>query len=294
MNKKRSLLILALLTIIGSLFGVLSSNMLFDDLFNKGVPFSSSTIFVSLPALSITVLFILGILYIIRVNRHPNCKKRIARCYLIIGAVFSVIGIVGAILSGTNIYGTFVGSHPFPGYVLIFLILNILTLLASGCGLYLVFKWEEDTDRVKINFIYVLKSIGWVLFIGFVLNKTGLFLSFPVYVYWRNFYLTFPVYLYLLVPLTFGTLLVLYNFEVLNKKQLRLGAIITLVCNVVFFAYTVGMGLSNTAFVSSISQLMPISRMAAKPIEIIVHFLSYIGVGVALLVVSKDKKEENK
>lgn len=292
MNKKYLLCILACLTLVGSLFGVLASNMLFDDLFNKGVPLSSSTLFVSLPAVSIAVLFILAILYIIRTYKHPDCKKRISRTYLIIAASFSLVGVVGAVLSGTIIYHTFVGTHPFAGYVLIFLILNIISLCGSILGIILVNKWEEDKDKIKISFPYVMKTIGWVLFIGFILNKTGLFLGAPVYIYWRNFYLTWPVYLYLLVPLTLGALLTLYNFEVLNKKQLRLSAYIMLGINACLFAYTVVNGLVSTAFISSISQLMPISRMASLPIEIIIHFLSYTGVSIALLVIAREKKEK--
>ena len=292
MKKKYLLIILAALLVVGSLFGVLASNMLFDDLFNKAVSFGSTTLIASLPAVSIAVLFILGVLYVIRTYRHPDCKKRIARCYLIIAAVFSLVGVITSILSGVTIYHTFVGTHPFAGYLIIFLILNVCAL---GCSCYLflrVNKWPEDKERVHINFLYVLKTIGWVLFIGMVFNKFGLFLGSPIYIYWRSFYQTFPAYLHLLVPVALGVVLVLYNFEVLKKKQVRLASYILLGVNAVLFAYTVIMGLNDTAFVSNISQLMPISRMAALPIEIIIHFLAYTGVGIALLVIAREKKEK--
>ena len=53
---------------------------------------------------------------------------------------FALIGLVGAILSGTMVYGTFTGTHPFAGYLIIFMILNILFLLAGAAGLYCVYK----------------------------------------------------------------------------------------------------------------------------------------------------------
>jgi len=292
MKKKYLLFILIGLLVVGSLFGVLASNMLFDDLFNKSIPFGSMTLVVSLPSVSTTVLFILGILYVLRTYRHPDSKKRISRTYLIIAAAFSLIGVVTSILSGATVYHTFVGTHPFAGYLIIFLILNLATL---GCSCYLflkVRKWPEDEGRVQINFVYVLKTIGWVLFIGMIFNKFGLFLGSPIYIYWRSFYQTFPAYLHLLVPVALGVVLALYDLEYLAKKQVRLASYILLGVNVVLFIYTVIMGLNDTAFVSNISQLMPISRMAALPLEIIIHFLAYTGVGIALLVIAREKKEK--
>lgn len=285
MKKKYIIISLIVLTIVGSLFTVLATNMLADDLFNKGVSFSNMTIVVSLPAVAVALLFVLGVLYFIRTYKHPDCKKRILKLYLIIEGIFALIGLVGAILSGAIIYHTFVGSHPFPGYLIIFMILNILILGFCGCGLYCVFKrMPEDTGRVKITFLYVLKTIGWVLFIGLVFNRLGFFLGMPTYVYLRNLHHTIPTYLYLLLPLFLGVVQVLYIFDILNKKNLLIMSIIGLGLNVAFFLYTMISGLNSTAYISSISQIYPIDRMASLPIEFLLHFLAYLGVGAALLI----------
>ena len=294
MNKKRfTLIALIALALVGAMFTVLASNMLMDDLFNKGVSFSNMTIFVSLPAVSIAVMFVLGIFYFIRTYRHPDCKKRIAKTYLIIAAIFALIGIVGAILGGAVTYKTFTGNHPFPGYLIIFLILNILVLI---CALYPLFfclkKMPEDKDRIKVNFVYVLKTIGWTLFIGMVLSRLGLFLAMPVYVYTSNLYQTFPTFLYLLLPVLLGTVIVLFNLGILNKKKTFIMGIVALALNVGFFVYTVINGLNSTAYISSISQIYPIDRMASLPIEIIIHFLAYTGVGIAIILISKRKEKE--
>ncbi len=298
MKKKYILISLGVTALIGSLFTVLATMMLADDLFNKGVSFANMTIVVSLPAVSVALLFLLATLYLIRTYKHPDCKKRILRLYLIIEAAFALIGLVGSILGGVFIYGTFTGSHPFPGYLIIFMILNILILGFCGCGLYCVFKrMPEDTGKVKINALYVLKTIGWVLFIGLVFNRLGLFLGMPTYVYLRNLNHTIPTYVYLLLPLYLGTVEVLFSLDIINKKKLFIMGIIGLGLDVLFFAYTMIQGLNSTAFISSISQIYPIDRMASFPIEFLLHFLAYAGVGAALLVSSrepKQKKEEPK
>ena len=296
MKKKYLYLIcLAVLVVVGSLFTALASNMLMDDLFNKGVSFANCTLFVSLPAVSVALFFVLGILYIIRAQRHPDCKRSIFKLYLIIEMAFALIGVVGAILGGTVIYGTFTGAHPFKGYLIIFMILNILILLAGAGGLYCVFKhFPKDEGKIKINFVYVLKTIGWVLFIGMVMNRFGMLLSMPLYVYTRNLYYTFPTYLYLLVPLFLGVVIVLYDFEIVDQKKAFIMGIVGLGANVLFFAYTVVKGLTSTAYISSISQIYPIDRMASLPIEILLHFLAFAGVAAAIMVIARPQKEEKK
>ncbi len=290
-NKLYTSFSLIILTIIGSLFTLLASNMLMDDLFNKSVSFSNMTIFISLPAVSVAVIFLLGVLYLIRTYRHPECRKRITRTYLIIAMVFSFIGIVGAILGGTVTYHTFTGKNPFPGYLILFMILNILLLLSEACALYLTIKkMKDDEGKIKINFLYVLKTIGWVLFIGLLFNRFGLFMGMPAYVYTRNLYLTFPTYLYLLLPLYLGVVIVLYNLEILSKKKSFILGIVGIAINIALFTYTVINGLNDTSYISSISQLYPIDRMATLPIEVIIHFVAYLGVGASIIVISLPKK----
>ena len=294
MKKKLIPLIsLAVLTVVGSLFTMLASNMLMDDLFNKGVAFSNTTLFVSLPAVGVALVFLLGVLWLIRTERHPDCKKRITRLYLIIAMAFNALGLIGAILGGTVVYGTFTGTHPFAGYLIIFMTLNILLIGAGAAGLFLyVKKMPEDEGKIKINFVYVLKSIGWVLFIGMVFNRFGTLLTMPVYVYKGNLGQTFPTYLYLLVPLYLGTVIVLYDFAIIDRKKSFIMGIIGLGLSVAFFLYTTIMGLNSTAYISSISQVYPIDRMASMPIEYLIQFLSFLGVGAAILVVNWPKKEQ--
>ena len=294
MKRKYIIIALALITIVGSLFMALGSNMFFDDIFNIAVEISHSTLFVSLPAMSVAVFFVMAVLYILRAYKRPNCIKRMSRLYAIILIVISAIGLVGAIMAGVNVYGTFVGSHPFPGYLIIFMILNVVLLAGGVVGLIFSKKIKDDEDKVKINFLYVLKTIGWFLFICLVFNRFGMLLGAPTYIYLRNLYQTFPFYIYLLVPLFLGVLEAMYILKLLDRKKLFILGIVGIALNVVLFVYIAVMGVNDTAFISSLSQAMPLERMASKPLEILIHFLSYAGVGAAIMVQNREIKEEPK
>ena len=290
-NKKIIIISLIVLTVLGSLFTALASNMLFDDLFNVGAGMANSTLFVSLPAVSVASVFVMVVLLMLRTYKRPDCAKRISRLYYIITIVLGGIGVLGVILSAAVVYKNFFGKHPFPGYLMIFLILNLLIIASGVFGLRLAKKMPEDTGRIKVNFLHVLKTIGWVMFIGMVFNRFGMLLGAPSYIYLRNLHQTFPFYLYLLMPLFLGVVEVLHILQLVDRKKLIIMAIVGLGLNVVFFAYIAIMGLNDTAFVSSLSQAMPLERMASKPVELPIHFLSYAGVAAAILVQNRKVKE---
>ena len=293
MKKKYLIISLIVTVVLGSLFTALASNMLFDDLFNMAVPMASATLFVSIPATTVAVFFVLAIFYQLRCYKHKDCVKRITKVYSIIIIVLGLIGVVGAVLSGVKVYGTFFGRHPFPGYLVIFTLLNLALIGGGVCGLLVLpKKLPEDTGKVKVSPLYVLKTFGWFMFISMMFNRFGMFLGMPAYVYLRNLYQTFPFYLYLLMPLFLGCLIAMHALQLLDRKKLFLMGLIALGANVVLFAYIALMGINDTAFISSLSQCMPLERMASKPIEILIHFLSYTGVGVAVLLLNRKPKEK--
>ena len=264
--------------------------MLFNDIMN--IAAGSSTILVTIPAVTFSLIFVLAVLYLLRTYKHPDCRKAISKLYLIISAALGGVGFITSILAGILVYRTMVGEQPFPGYLIIFMILNLLVFGCSIVGLLLFVKKMKDNEgKVKINFLYVLKTIGWFLFICLIFNRFGTFLGSPIFIYWRNFYKTFPFYLYLLVPLFLGVVEAMTILELFDKKKLMLLGIVGLGVNVALFIYCVIMGLLDTAFISSLSQAMPLERMASMPIEIIIHVLSYIGVGVAILLQNRKAKE---
>ncbi len=291
---KRIHVLLALLasTLLGSLFMILASNMFFSDILNAGAGAIPGGLFVSLPAISVAMFFVLAIFYFLRASKHPDCKKRITRTYSIILMCLSFLGVLGAILGGVVYYHTLVGPNPFPGYLIIFLILNLLLCGLAVFAFLKARKMEEDEDRVKINPVYVIKTIGWFLFICLVFNRLGTFLFSPMFIYWRNFYATFPFYLFLLVPTLLGFLECCHILDLLPPKRIKILTFVGLGLTVVLVTYTAIMGANDTTFVSSLSQAMPLERMLSKPIELPIHGLACVGVAIALLLQTKKAKEE--
>ncbi len=288
--KRRNLIIaLVVLTLVGSLFFMLASNMFFSDILNMSAAGLGGGFLVTLSSVSVAMFFLLAILYLLRTYRHPDCVKRITRLYSIILMVLGFVGLLGDILAGATYYKSFLSSHPFPGYLIIFLILNLLLIACGVLAFLRARKMEEDKDRVKISFRYVIKTIGWFLFLCLLLNRLGNFLVSPTFIYWRNFGLTFPVYLCLLLPLFLGILETFHILGILDDKKIRILAFVALGLDVFYFAYTAIVGINDTGFISSLSQIMPLERMLGKPIELPIHFLAYAGVVAALLVQLKKK-----
>ena len=292
MKRKYLLILLASLTVVGALFVALASNMFFSDVGNMSGGSEHSTVFVTVAASGVAITFGLALLYLIRVSKHKEAFHRITRLYLILAIVFNGIAVIADFMT-VGIYGTFVSTHPFPGFQIIFLLLSLCFIGGAIYGLLRLKKSGiEDKERVHINFGYVMKTAGWFLFIMLLLNRVGMFLGMPGYVYLRNFGKTFPFYLYLLMPAFLGSLEVLFVLKISNKKLRLLLTYIALGLNVCFFAYIAVMGISDTAFISSLSPAMPLERLASKPLELLIHFLAYTGVGVALIIQNVKAKEE--
>ena len=295
MKKRTTIIALIVLTLCGALFAMLGANMFFADILGIGGGAQNATLFTTFAVLPVCAFFVVGILYMIRIYKHPNCMKRITRVYSIIVAALGLIGLVFDIISAATIYHSFVSSHPFPGFSIVFLVLNLLLMGVGGSGIYCSIKHlKADEDKVKVNFPYVMKTLGWFLFISLMLYRLGTFLTFPLYVYWRNFYMTFPFYLWLLVPAFLGVVEAMHILGLLDRKKGMILALVGIGLNVVLCGYTVICGINDTMFISSLSQAMPMERLAAKPVELPLHFLAYLGVGIALLIQNKKPKEEAK
>lgn len=292
MKKQYIIISLALIAIVGSFFTAFASNLLFGDIINIQSGFAHSTFFVTLPAIAVALSCVLAVLYIIRVYKHKDCIKRLSRLYAILLAAFNIIGLIGIVLAAAITYHTYFSNNPFNGYLMIFTFLNVLLLAGAIFVLVFIRKLQEDANKIKINALYVLKTVGWVLFILLAFNRFGTFLAAPTFVYLRNLYMTFPFYLWLLTPMYLGVVEVLYILEVVDKKKLFLFGIIGAGVNVALFAYTAIIGIQDTAFIASLSQTMPVERMTSKPLEMLIHLLAYLGMAAVMIVQAKKKEKE--
>ena len=284
MSRKLTLAALVAIALLGSLFAVLGANMFFSDIGNMSAVGPKGFI-TTFPALMFAALFPVCFLYVLRYYLRPKTFKRLTRLYVIIAMALSFVGLICSILSGVLVYGSFVKPYPFPGYLIIFMVLYALILCGGAFALVRLHKLPDDEERFKVDVKHVFKTIGWFLFICLAIERLGLFVASPVYIYWRNFYMTFPFYIFLLVPAFLGTVKVLDLLGYLEKPNLKLIlSIAGIACTVVLFVAIAIPGILNTAYVSSVSTAMPLERLASKPLEILIHLVSNLAVGIILLV----------
>ena len=284
MNRRLTLAALVALTLLGGLFAILGANMFFSDIGNMSAVGPKGFI-TTVPALMFAALFPTAFLYVLRYYLRPKTFKRMTRLYVIIAMALSFVGLLCTILSGVMVYGSFVKPYPFPGYLIIFMVLHILVLGGGAFALVKLQKLPEDEERFKVTVKHVFKTLGWFLFTSLAMERFGLFVASPVYIYWRNFYMTFPFYLFLLVPAFLGTVKVLDLLGCLEKPNLKLIlSIVGLACTVVLFVAIAVPGILYTSYVSSVSTAMPLERLASKPVELLIHLASNLAVGTILLV----------
>ena len=294
MNKSKTIITLILLAVLGSLFNAQATNMLMSDMANKSASSEFNTLFGSLGAATIAAAYVVASLLVVRLTLRPQYKKRMMTVYLIILAALGFIGTVSLILNAVINYHSLVAPYPFKGYTILFLILNVM-LLGGPLACYFVHvrKLEPDQEKFKFKFLYVLKTIGYFLFICLAFNRFGMFLGAPLYVHWRTLYKTFPFYLFLLVPMFILVVKVLLYFDILKtQKQKVIYVSIALGLTVVLAGAYIALGIADSGVVSAISPALPLERLATMPIETIIHLLACLGMTIPCLVILLKNKEE--
>ena len=283
MSKKFSLIALAIIAVLGSLVTIYACNLFFTDVPYFGPNIMDTAIFASFSAMFFGAYFVMAALYICRAHLRPKTIKKLSSTYLKTTIVLSALGFVFALLAGLVNYGTLLSQYPFPGFVIIAMVLHLLVLAASIFAMVKYVKpLPEDEEKFKVGAKHVFFTLGWFLFVALAFNRFGAFLTMPMYVELRNFYQTIFFYLFLLVPMA---ILVKKVFDVFELKLNRfLYVIIVFAINLVLFLVVVIIGMNDTTFVSSLSPAMPLERLAAKPVEIIIHFASQFGILLAWLI----------
>ena len=284
MSKKFSLIALAIIAVLGSLMAFAASNLFFTDVPYFGPHIMDTAIFLSFTALLFGAYFVIGAMYIVRSYLKPNIRKKMSKTYLKTTMVLAGLGFVFAILAAViNYNGNFLASAPFPGFIIVMMVMHLLVLGGSLFALLKPVKaLPEDTEEFKVGAKHVFFTMGWFLFTALAFNRFGAFLTMPIYVELRNFYQTVFFYLFLLVPMA---ILVKKVFDVFELKLNRfIYVIILFAINLVLFVVVAIIGLNDTTFVSSLSPAMPLERLAAKPVEIIIHFASQFGILLAWLI----------
>ena len=150
----------------------------------------------------------------------------------------------------------------------------------------------EDEEKFQVKPLHVLHTFGLYLLIALAFNRFGAFLLMPVYVQWSTLYMTFVYFLFLLVPMALLVIKVLKILEI--GKSYFIPVIAVAACNIVLFAITAIIGINDSAFISAVSAAAPLERLGSMPMEILIHFVTYLGVSAYYIVVEiKAKKAAN-
>ena len=290
MSKKFVMISLALIAIFGSLLTFYASNLFFSDVANFGS--GSPTLFVTFPALLLGAMFVAAALFIVRFYQRTNSRKVLSRNYLFIAIALACFAVIFAVLGGIiNYRGNFL-SYPFPGYLIIMIVLNVLIIVGAAITLFkVVLKMPDDTEKYKVKPLHVLHTLGLFLLISLAFNRFGAFLLMPVYVQWSSLYMTFVYYLFLLIPMA---LLVIKVLGILDYKPLFIPTVVVAALAVILFAVTAIIGINDSAFISAVSAAAPLERLGSMPMEILIHFCAYVGVSVYYIIKEvKAKKAAN-
>ena len=290
MSKKFVMISLALIAIFGSLLTFYASNLFFSDVANFGS--GSPTLFVTFPALLLGAMFVAAALFIVRFYQRPNSRKVLSRNYLFIAIALACFAVIFAVLGGViNYRGNFL-SYPFPGYLIIMIVLNVLIIAGAAITLFkVVLKMPDDTEKYKVKPLHVLHTLGLFLLISLAFNRFGAFLLMPVYVQWSSLYMTFVYYLFLLIPMA---LLVIKVLGILDYKPLFVPTVVVAALAVILFAVTAIIGINDSAFISAVSAAAPLERLGSMPMEILIHFVTYLGVSIYYIIKElKAKKAAN-
>ena len=234
-------------------------------------------------------IFIATPLYIIRLYKRKKKKKALSKLYLIIACALSCLGLIFSVLAGLiNYRGNFV-SYPFPGYLIIMMVLFIAII---GCSAFAFFKYvkamPEDEEKFKGGFLHILHTIGLYLLIALAFNRFGAFLLMPVYAQFSTLYKTFVYYLFLLIPMA---LLVIKTLKILEiGKGYFIPLLVVGILNIGLFASIVVLGMNDSTFISAVSAAAPLERLGSMPMEIMIHFVVYLGVSIYYIIKEKISK----
>ena len=95
------------------------------------------------------------------------------------------------------------------------------------------------------------------------------------------------------MPVAIGTYKVLLLLGYIEKlKTKKIFSIVLLACNVCLFIPIIIVGAVHSDAVSAVSAAMPLERLSSMPIEILIHFFSYLGVILPLFIKVVKQKEE--
>lgn len=296
MTKKKTIIMLIVLAVVGSIINFYTTNMALSDLSNMFYGVHDAFCITTIPGVMVSFEFVLFTLYVMRRFLRPQYIKALNRQYSILTIVFSSIGLIAAVISAEVFYPGWFSIYPFPYYCIVSFLWHALMTVGSIINLSKNKKREDDKVHRPFKIRYTVYTVFNVLIIFFAYDRFGALLFAPLYVQLRTLYMTIPFYISLLLPMALLVQSALFMFGVYEKRSnfdvWYLSVVLFL--NVVLFAAVTVIGSHNTQFISAISPALGIERLATKPIDTIVQFILVMIFGLYTLTNSIHYKRKGK
>lgn len=292
MNKKIVIILLVVSILIGSLTTFYACDFLNGDIANLSTGLANNTSIVNLPIIMFAAVTICVPFYLLRLYKRPKTIKQLSKTYCVIIFVLSLIGLLGSIFSGLFVYHSFVKPYPFPGYLIITLIIHLgITIGVSLVYFLLIKRLKEDEETYKVTPKHVFYTIGMFLFAGFAYNRLGALLMAVFVVRSDVWLMALPLFLSLLIPLA---LLTRKAISILYKdKNLFIPILALTALNIVLFVTVIISTKDNTLIISAVSPVMPLERLVSLPLEIVMHFIINLSVSIVYIFIEKKGWKNN-
>ena len=215
------------------------------------------------------------------------------RKYSIMMGCFALVGLVLSIVTGTFVYGTFIGDYVFVAYPLVMTVIHALLL---GFSCYLAFVSiriivKEKPEKVwKNTHTYRMKEFFIAQLLVFGMAKLGAVVLLPLY--WSSYdsIYVLPFLIQLLMPLA---LFVTYMIDQHYKHSMKLNVILygsILAYSVFSLTYMIIASHNNyPTFVNPLSPVLHLERLVTSPIGFVVVYLISVFTSFVLLMGSITK-----
>ena len=286
MTKKRAMINLVIIGIVGSFVCFYATNLLMSDLSNMFYMTITKDIISSLPLFFIGLDFVLAAIADIRLYRHPEFKKAEIRLYSVILAFFSIAGIWASIFTAIEIYGNVFAPYPFIAAPLICLIVHAALLIFAVVKIVKLKSMQDDLQKRKFNLNYIGYSVMLAIVTFLAFDRLGALIWMPVYVQTSTLWLTWPFYVSLLIPVGLLCNICIMHFE-LNKKVPKLALywiLGTLAADIIFGGLVFILGTKYPEFIAAISPALALERLATKPVDTILQFVAVIILGIYSII----------
>jgi len=243
---------------------------------NYAAPDLYKYILVTFASLFIALSLIVGLFLFVRVYKYPQHRKQIAIHYIRLIFIFSGIGLVCSIVGPLLVYGTIAGDQPLPGYGIICLVINAVVAYISFIALGLIRQYLPDDKEIRKNTVeYRLVCVFFAIFTFHASNRLGALLLAPTYALGRNFNQTIFFYIYLVISTLFLEIYIADICDAYKKHPLAriINTAVVIFINILMFVLVIVVGWGNSEFISSISTALPLERLIAFPVELVLQLL---------------------